>query len=63
MAFDTAEPTCYRTNLPFANSGFFIHNSTRNVHYVHPRLLPDFPDWHQAFGTKPSTKVLGQGGH
>ena len=48
MAFDTAEPTCYRTNFPYASSGFFVHSTTRNAHYVHPRLVLDFPGWHQA---------------
>ena len=42
MDFNRAEPTCYRTNFPYASSGYFVHNTTRNAAYVHQRLSSVF---------------------
>ena len=54
MDFNRAEPTCYRTNFPYASFritkwSLFIHSTTHNAPYVHPRLdsilelCPAFP--------------------
>ena len=43
MDFKRAEPTCYRTIFPITpvpanKKSFFVHSTTRNAPYVHPRL-------------------------
>ena len=58
--FKRAEPTCYRTNFPYASSGeqngaFLVHSNTRNAPLLHPchgsvlELWRTFPIGESAF--------------
>ena len=54
MDFNRAEPTCYRTNYPYADSDwengvvvFFVQSTTRNAPFTPEdwldfRIVPDF---------------------